>query len=215
MAQHPLLEGVTWTYHAGFRIDRDGKVIYLDPWRLSTTIATADVVFITHPHFDHFDLSDLQKVVGPNTKLVMPPDCEYSGPGQVIHAQPGQSLTVEGIQVQVIHAYNINKEYHPREKNWLGYVLTVGGVTFLHPGDTDDTPELRAVSNIHVAFVPVSGTYVMTASEAAAAMNAIQPQVAVPMHWGAIIGSRADAEQFRDLFNGTTVILDPADGQTA
>ncbi len=191
-------EHITWLGHDGFKIVAGGKVVYLDPFQLRGTPEPADVVLVTHEHFDHCSPKDLDLIVKPSTVLVAAAVCERELAGRpCTFVRPGDVTEVDGLTIEAVPAYNIGKSFHPAGEPRVGYVLTVEGQRIYHAGDTDDTPELRALRNIDVALVPVSGMYVMTAEEAAAAVNAFRPKLAVPMHYGAIIGSRDDAERFR------------------
>jgi L-ascorbate metabolism protein UlaG (beta-lactamase superfamily) len=178
-----------------------GKVIWIDPFRLSVDGPKADLIFITHAHGDHLSPDDLAKVVKADTIAVGPPDC--IAPVPVPEAQkravaPGQSHDIEGIHVEVVPAYNIDKPFHPKTNNWVGYILELDGRRIYHAGDTDRIPELKDI-RADVAMLPVGGTYTMDAEEAAQAiLEDIKPAMAVPIHY-TVVGSEADAERFRDL----------------
>jgi len=193
-----LTSGITWLGHDGFRIEAGGKVIYIDPFKIKDGPA-ADVVLITHDHFDHNSPEDIAKVAGAGTVIVGPEsvvevyaqDTDFECKTRSI--APGEKLELEDLTVEGVPAYNTNKKFHPKAEGWLGYVIEVGGRRIYHAGDTDLIPEMGGLENIDVALLPVSGTYVMTADEACEAA----PKVAIPMHWGEIVGEAADAEAFR------------------
>ena len=193
-----------WLGHAGFLLRVAGKSIYIDPYRCGSG-APADVVLITHDHYDHFSPEDLRRVCGDRTKLVGPARVAEQVKGPVISVSPGEAVEIDGIDVQAVAAYNTNKLnsdgklFHPREAGGVGYVITAGGRRTYHAGDTDVIPEMDAATGVDVALLPVSGTYVMTPVEAAEAARRIQPALAIPMHWGTIVGSREDAEHFSRL----------------
>ncbi len=197
---------ITWLGHDGFKFKK-GKVVYIDPYQLKAAHEPADVVCVTHEHFDHLSAGDLKKVVTPNTTIVTIPAC--AGAAQGLHAKdirivkPGDALQIEGIGIKAVAAYNTSKfrspgnPFHPQADGKVGFVLTFGSVRIYHAGDTDQIPEMADAKGVDVALLPVSGTYVMTGAEAVQACNAIQPKLAIPMHYGAIVGSDADAETFR------------------
>lgn len=201
-----MLETVHWLGHAAFRLTGE-KVIYIDPWQLGEA-EPADIILITHDHHDHCSPEDVARIRGPHTTVVAPASCARKLGGDVRVVKPGEQLVVQGVPIETVPAYNINKSFHPRQEGGVGYLVTLSGQRIYHAGDTDDTPELEAVK-ADVALLPVGGKYTMTAAEAAAAANAMQPGVAVPMHWGTIVGTREDAERFRELCKGTARIMEP------
>jgi len=195
-----MLDRFTWYRQSAYLWRGDGINVYIDPWGV-TGDPPADVVFITHAHSDHFNPDDLEKVVRQgSTKLVAPHDVANELSGDVTPVAPGDSVEVAGIRVQCVPAYNVVEsriQAHPRENNWVGYVLDLGGTTYYHAGDTDHVPELESVT-ADVSLVPIGGEpYVMTAPEAAELVKAQSPKLAVPMHYGYVIGTPADAETFR------------------
>lgn len=202
-----------WLGHDGFRIVAGGKVIYTDPYQLSKAQHNkkdADVVFISHNHFDHLSMDDLRHVIGKKTSVVAAKECvdqlKAAGAAEVKGVAPGERLAVQGLQVEVLAAYNTNKKFHPKADGKVGYVITAGNMRVYHTGDADDIPEMIAAKP-DVALVPVSGTYVMTAEEAARAVNEkIKPkQLAIPMHYGSIVGSEQDAKKFKQLVTACPV----------
>ncbi len=197
-----MLENAHWLGHDSFRFD--GTVtVYVDPWKLPPGQPQADVVLVTHDHFDHLSLPDLEAIAGPDTVVVGP----ASVTAQVkdlptVTLAPGESTGVRGVAVEAVPAYNLDKfrepgrPFHPREDGYVGFVFTLDGVRYYHAGDTDAVPEMLDV-RCDVAFLPVSGTYVMTHGEACDACDMVTAQVAVPMHYGDIVGDAGDAEAFR------------------
>ncbi len=167
------LQGLSWLGHASFRWSRAGKTVYLDPWKLSSEPHDADLVLITHPHFDHLDPADIAKVSGPKTEVVTVAECaaklkEAGFSGTVRVVKPGDRVEVKGIPVEVVPAYNTDKNFHLKESGWAGFIVELDGVRLYHAGDTDFIPEMKEIKT-DVALLPVSGTYVMTAEEAARA----------------------------------------------
>jgi L-ascorbate metabolism protein UlaG (beta-lactamase superfamily) len=195
---------IHWLGHAGFRLNLAGKTIYIDPYRAPRG-PEADLILITHDHFDHFSPEDLEQLLGKGTRVIGPATVTEQLKGAVVTIAPGESVELLGIDITAVAAYNTNKldsdgkPFHPRESGWVGYVVTGGGNRIYHSGDTDVIPELDQAGGADVALLPVSGTYVMTAVEAAEAARRIDPTLAIPMHWGTLIGSREDAEQFAEL----------------
>jgi L-ascorbate metabolism protein UlaG (beta-lactamase superfamily) len=204
------VDNIHWIGHASFRIE-DGKAqIYLDPWKLPAGSPKASVVLITHGHSDHYSPEDIAKIEQPGTVFVAPADVAVKLKGKtVVTASPGQKYQAGGLTVEAVPAYNRNKAFHPRSNNWLGYIVTLStGVRVYHSGDSDAIPEMEALT-VDVALMPCGGTYTMTAAEMAAAANLFKPKVLIPMHWGDIVGSKADAETVKRIFAGTTVIKTP------
>lgn len=206
-----LLRGVTRGHQATFLI-ADGKVIWIDPFRVGAGDPKADIVFITHAHGDHLSASDAAKVLKPSTIAVGPPDCVSQVPvaddTKRVRVAPGETHTIDGIRVEVVPAYNITRSGHPRANNWVGYIIEVGGRRLYHAGDTDRIPEMKAI-RADVTLLPVGGTYTMDAEEAAAAVNEdLKPTVAVPMHY-TMVGSEADAVRFSQLVTAATVQIMP------
>ena len=193
-----MLERFTWYRQSAYLWQGDGINVYIDPWGV-TGDPPADVVFITHAHFDHYNPESLEKVVGTRTKLVAPHDVARDLSGDVTAVAPGESLEVAGIKVRTVPAYNTAEdrlEAHPQANDWVGYVLDLGGTAYYHAGDTDHLPELDQVK-ADVTFLPIGGTYTMEAPEAAGLAKAISPRLAVPMHYGFVVGTPADAETFK------------------
>jgi len=191
--------------HACFRIRGNDLTIYIDPFGLKEP-DKADLVLITHSHHDHCSLKDIEKIKTEDTSIVVPENCPLGG--NVLHMKPGDQISVKGIGIEGVPAYNIDKPFHPREKQNLGYIMTLEGKRIYHAGDTDFIPEMKAI-HCDIALLPVSGTYVMNASEAGEAADTIRPSlVAIPMHYGSgIIGTPEDAEAFKRM-TGVHVVFD-------
>ena len=214
-----LLDALDWLGHSGFRIRAGKAVVYIDPYRVPDGSPPADLILITHGHYDHFSPQDIERLSKQGTWLVGPPAVAERVSGQVHSIAPGELLDdelVRGVHVAAVAAYNTSKRdadgnvFHPREAGWVGYELTVWGERLYHSGDTDVIPEMDAVTGVDVALLPVSGVYVMTAQEAAEAARRIQPRVAVPMHWGEHIGTEADARAFAEKASVDVRILERA-----
>jgi L-ascorbate metabolism protein UlaG (beta-lactamase superfamily) len=204
--------GFQWLGHDGFRITFGGKTVYTDPYKLGPqhNKKDADLVLISHDHFDHLSLEDLARVVGSKTQIVAAKECAGKlkgiGAAEIKSVSPGDRVSVQGLTVEAFPAYNTNKTFHPKADGKVGFVLTANNVRIYHAGDTDDIPEMTNV-NPDIALVPVSGTYVMNAEEAARAVNQkIKPkQLAIPMHYGSIVGNDKDAKTFSELVTACPV----------
>jgi L-ascorbate metabolism protein UlaG (beta-lactamase superfamily) len=195
------LEGIQWLGHASFRIRTRAGIVYVDPYRVHEG-PPADLILITHDHFDHFSRDDVVRLAGEGTVAIAPPTVAEQLKGPTISVSPGETVEVRELEITALPAYNTNKldssgrPFHPREAGWLGFVLRDGGRRIYHSGDTDVIPEMDQAAGVDVALLPVSGTYVMTAAEAAEAARRIDPAIAVPMHRGTVIGSDEDAQAF-------------------
>jgi len=198
---------IVWLGHASFRIESDHGIVYIDPWKLVKSVP-ADYILITHSHFDHLSLDDIKKIRKPDTIIVGPPDVAEQL-DDVVKISPGDTKKVGRITVEGIRAYNPKKEFHPRNNNWLGYVVDVNGYRIYHSGDADVIPEMGGLNGVDVALLPVGGTYTMDPSEAAEAVKLIKPKKAIPMHWGDIIGGMENATEFSQLADCKVEILDP------
>ncbi|MGE5198926.1 MAG: MBL fold metallo-hydrolase [Rhodospirillaceae bacterium] len=204
------VDNIHWLGHASFRIQDGTAQIYIDPWKLPAGSPKAAVVLITHDHFDHYSPEDIARIAQPGTVFVAPADVAAKLKGKtVVTASPGGAYDAGGVKVEAVPAYNRDKDFHPRSNNWLGYVVTLStGVRVYHSGDSDAVPEMEALK-VDVAMMPCGGTYTMTAAEMATAASGFKPRVLIPMHWGDIVGSKADAETVKNVFAGTTVIKTP------
>ena len=185
--------------HDGMRID-GSTVVIVDPFRVSS-VKSADLILITHEHFDHCSPEDVEKIRKSDSVILADAKAAKNLKGDVRVVAPGERLTVKGVEIEVGPAYNTNKQFHPRAAGMLSFVFTLDGVRYYHSGDTDFIPEMKEL-DVDVAFLPVSGTYVMTADEAAQAARAIKPKVAVPMHYGELVGSDEDAAKFKKALEG-------------
>jgi L-ascorbate metabolism protein UlaG (beta-lactamase superfamily) len=212
MLEHGGIE-FHWLGHDGFKIVAGGKTVYIDPYKLSAAHrmkSDADLVLISHDHFDHMSLEDLSHIVNSSTVVACAKECASKlgkvGASAIKGISPGEKGTLQGVAIEAIPAYNTNKTFHPKADGKLGFVITLANTRIYHCGDTDEIPEM-ASAHPDVALVPVSGTYVMTAAEAAQAVNErIKPkQLAIPMHYGSIVGSEKDAKLFASKVTACTV----------
>ncbi len=195
------LRGIEWLGHASFRIRTRAGVVYIDPYRVEDA-PPADLILITHDHFDHFSRADILRLAGRRTTAIGPATVMEQLRGRTVSVRPGETFEFDELEIEALPAYNTNKldssgkPFHSREAGWLGFVLRDGPRRIYHSGDTDVIPEMDQAAGVDVALLPVSGTYVMSPLEAAEAARRIDPAVAVPMHWGTTIGTEEDAQEF-------------------
>ena len=200
-----MLENIEVLYHSSIRIDKE-KIIYIDPFKIDKNYNDADIVFITHDHYDHYSEEDIDKVINENTTIIIPEELLTNllrkgiNKNAIITVEPNEKYMVQGIKFETIPAYNTNKIFHPKENGWVGYIITLDDIRYYIAGDTDITEENRKVK-CDVAFVPVGGTYTMDFKEAAQLINEIQPKIAVPIHYGSVVGTKQDATDFIKLLH--------------
>jgi L-ascorbate metabolism protein UlaG (beta-lactamase superfamily) len=191
-----------WKGQSGFFLDA-GKKIYIDPFKL-TGGEKADLILITHSHYDHCSIEDLKKIVKNGTIVICSGDCcsKFNHMEEKIDLkviEPGQGIQIEKIKIIAVPAYNVNNKGHDKAEYWNGYIVEIEGLRIYHAGDTDLIPEMSRLGKIDVALLPVGGTYTMDVNEAVKAASIIKPGLAVPMHFGSIVGSREDGLRFQEL----------------
>ena len=200
-----MLNNIEVLYHSSIRINKE-KTIYIDPFKIDRNYNDADIIFITHDHYYHYSEEDIDKVINENTVIVIPEELltkvlkKGINKNAIITVEPNQKYMVQGIKFETVPAYNTNKTFHPKENGWVGYVIEINGIKYYIAGDTDITEENKKVK-CDVAFVPVGGTYTMDFKEAAQLVNQIQPKVAIPIHYGSVVGTKQDAEEFIKLLH--------------
>jgi len=190
---------LTWFGHDTFLIEAD-KTVYTDPFILPANPKKADLILITHDHYDHCDASKVRQIQKAGTVIVTTPDCASKLSGDIKTIKPGQNMTIGNILIRAIPAYNIGKQFHPKSSNWVGFIFTVSGTTFYIAGDTDFIPEMKGLKP-DVALLPIGGNYTMDIEQAVSAVLAISPKIAIPMHYGTIDGTEADPVEFKEKVN--------------
>ena len=199
-----MVKDIHWLGHDTFKIVGE-KVIYTDPFNIKKK-DTADIILITHEHFDHCSPGDVKALQGPKTVIVTTPDCAKKLSGNIKTVRAGDKITVEGIEIEAVPSYNTNKNFHPKDNEWVGYIFTVRGQRIYLAGDTDYIPEMKNIK-VDIALLPVSGTYVMTAQEAVKAALDINPRIAIPMHYDSIVGTKDDAKTFASGLKGKIEVV--------
>ena len=200
-----MLENIEVLYHSSIRINKE-KIIYIDPFKINKNYNDADIIFITHDHYDHYSEEDIDKVINENTTIIIPDELltkllrKGINKNAIITVEPNKNYMVQGIKFETISAYNTNKTFHPKENGWVGYIIIINGIRYYIAGDTDITEENKQVK-CDVAFVPVGGTYTMDFKEASSLINEIKPKIAIPIHYGSIVGTEQDAIDFIRLLH--------------
>ena len=198
-----MLNNIEVLCHNSIKINK-GKVIYFDPFKITQNYNDADIIFITHSHYDHYSEEDINKVIKKDTVIIAPKDLknqlEQNKITNIILVEPNNKYEVEGIKFETIPAYNTNKKFHPKENNWVGYIVEIENNKYYIAGDTDITEENKKVK-CDIAFIPVGGTYTMDYKEAAELTNIIKPKIVVPTHYGSIVGTKQDSVNFAKLIN--------------
>ena len=197
------IDNITVNTQNSIRISSKAMVIYIDPLEIRDEKHDADIILITHDHYDHFSPEDIKKVAKPDSILVVPEkmfsktQALGDAVSQTETVKPSEHYNINGLEFETVPAYNILKPFHPKSAGWVGYILRIDGKRIYIAGDTDATKEAKAVK-CDIALVPVGGTYTMDAKKAAELINTIQPEIAVPVHYGSIVGKPADGKVFAE-----------------
>ena len=192
-----LLRRIHWLGHASFRIQED-PVVYIDPWKVASRALTARLVLITHGHYDHLSRQDIERVRGSQTTVIMPPSAAATFGSEAVTLGPGDTYVVDDVTVTAVAAYNMDKAFHPKDNDWLGYHIQYPDGSIYHAGDTDLIPEMNDV-RADIALLPIGGTYTMNADDAVEAALRVHASIVIPMHWGDVVGVEADARRFEEL----------------
>ncbi len=196
-----------WLGHSGFKIT-NSKVIYIDPFNIPPNSEKADLILLTHSHYDHCSFLDIQKIIKEETKIVLTADCQskilrFDFPIKMEIVGPGREFSYGEIKISTLPAYNLDKPFHAKSEEWIGYLLKIGKVLIYHAGDTDKIPEMQKLTGHGdkklIALLPIGGRFTMDVEEAVEAAKLIKPFLAVPMHYGSIVGSKEDAKEFVEL----------------
>ena len=203
-----MLDKIYWLGHSSIKIKGE-KTVYIDPWKLRDS-DPADLILISHSHGDHLSPGDVEKIYKDDTVIITTEDCAAQLSGDLRVVKPGDEIQVGEIKVKAVPSYNTNKAFHPRQNKWVGFIITMEGNRIYYCGDTDFIPEMKEIE-ADIMIVPVGGTYTMTAEEAAGAVNLIKPGIAIPVHYGDIVGSIKDAKKFKALCEVPVEIKAPHD----
>ncbi|NMB66959.1 MBL fold metallo-hydrolase [Candidatus Woesearchaeota archaeon] len=201
--------GLYWLGHSGFLIKTD-KIIYIDPYQINENSEKADIIFITHSHYDHCSFEDIKKIVKKNTKIILTADSQskitrLSIPVEIKIVEPNKEFFIDNIKVNTIPAYNIENQGHEKTEGWVGYIIRIKNVIIYHAGDTDFIPEMNNLTGYNqknvkfITLMPISGRFTMNIDEALEAVKKIKPFLVIPMHYGNIVGTKEDAEEFTSL----------------
>ena len=195
-----------WKGHSCFLIQTEDKNIYIDPYKLKAGSGNikADVILITHSHYDHCSIEDLRRIVKDGTIIIGSPDCTSSLTKleeklDVKVIEPGKGIKIENIKIGAVPAYNTNKSFHSKSEYWNGYLIDIDGLKIYHAGDTDIIPEMSKLSKIDIALLPIDGKFTMNAEEAVKSAKIIKPKIAIPMHYGTLAENSEDAKRFAEL----------------
>ena len=194
---------ITVNSNNSVRIELDGKIIYVDPYEIEGSPEDADYIFLTHDHYDHFSLDDINKILKRETAFIVPMPMDKkvrknTAAGINYPVVPGKSYEVNGLSFETVAMYNKLKPFHPKKAGWCGYIINVSGNRIYIAGDIDDIDEAFAVS-CDIAMVPIGGFYTMNYKEAAGLINKIKPKVAIPTHYGKVVGKVSYGEDFKKL----------------
>ena len=188
--------------HSSIKITK-GIIIYIDPFRINEEKHDADLILITHDHYDHYSPEDINKVIKEDTIIIAPKTVkELNNKENIIFVEPNKTYNIKGYKIVTVPAYNINKHFHPKENNWVGYIIEMEDLKYYIAGDIDITPENKQVE-CDVALIPIGGTYTMDYKEASELINIIKPKIAIPTHYGSIVGDITDGEKFEKLVDNT------------
>lgn len=206
-----MIEKITINTQSSIRIEWD-KIIYFDPYKINTAFHDADYIFITHDHYDHYDIDSINNILKEDTKIIIPDSMASSVLGifpskNIIGVLPNEIYQIDNINIETIPSYNINKEYHPISKKWVGYIISLDDKRLYISGDTDITPENTKVKS-DIILIPIGGKFTMNYKEAAELTNIIKPQIVIPTHYGSIVGTKEDFDKFISLLDNNITCID-------
>ncbi len=198
-----MLENVNVLYHSSIVLK---DYIYIDPYKIKNEIHNAKYVFITHSHYDHFDIEDIKKVMNDKTVFFVTKDCRENlikigvNSSNIKCVFPNEKYKLDDIMIQTVRAYNVNKEFHKKDNDWVGYIITIDNIRYFIPGDTDINEHNKNIK-CDVLFVPIGGTYTMDYIEGAKFANGIKPKYVIPIHYNSIVGTKEDGDKFKSLLD--------------
>jgi L-ascorbate metabolism protein UlaG (beta-lactamase superfamily) len=193
-----MLDKIHWLGHSSFFIESSKVNIYIDPFKLKDDLPKADIILITHDHFDHCSGEDVKKIHQFDTIIVGPKAIASKLSYPIKTIKPGELMRLDDVVIDAVHAYNPDKKLHPKSDDYLGYIVSVDNTKIYHAGDTGYIPEMKNIK-ADICLLPIGGTYTMDAKEASQAADMINPKIAIPMHFGSIVGQKSDAEEFKKL----------------
>lgn len=191
--------------HSSIRIEGE-KVIYIDPYKIQNITNDADYIFITHSHYDHFSPEDIEKVIKKDTVIIVPEEMEniaeeiLKDEQRLYVVEPGNFHMLGSLDFETIPAYNNEKEFHPKEKCWVGYNIKIEDTWCYIAGDTDVTEENKKVK-CDIALLPIGGTYTMDYKKAIELVQSINPKAVIPTHYGCIVGDKELGDKFKEKLN--------------
>lgn len=197
---------IKWLGHSGFLI-KNSKTIYIDPYNIKTNSEKADLILITHSHYDHCSVADMNKIIKEGTKIILPADCQskitrFEIPIKMQIIEPNQEVSYGNIKIATLPAYNIDKPFHSKDECWVGYLIKINGLLIYHAGDTDSIPEMQKLTGYNeklIALLPIGGRFTMSPEETIEAAKIIKPSIVIPMHYGSVVGTNEDAKEFQEL----------------
>ena len=206
-----MIEGIKINCHSSIKIAKD-KIVYIDPFRINEVPHDADYIFITHSHYDHFSVQDILKVAKIDTVFISTEDTKSSlelmgiPQEQIVIVEPNKNYELKDIKFETVPSYNENKKYHPKENNWVGYIIKLNGVKYYIAGDTDNISEIQNIK-CDIAFLPIGGEFTMNPQEAAELANKIECKLVIPTHYAELVGTKEDLDEFIRLTNKEIKVL--------
>ena len=207
MNAEEIIKNIKFLGHATVKLKIAEKIIFVDPWKIKDTEEKADIILVTHPHFDHYSEEDIKKIAKDTTVLISCKDVvSQTSLKNKRQIQPFEETKIDDITIQGFPAYNVNKSFHPKSNNWLGFVIRHNDVSIYIAGDSDVIEEAKQLK-VNIMILPVGGTYTMTDKEAAELVNLTKPDYAIPIHYGDIVGSIQNAQNFKNFVSPPTKVV--------
>jgi len=207
MNAEEIIKNIKFLGHATVKLKIAEKIIFVDPWKIKDTEEKADIILVTHPHFDHYSEEDIKKIAKDTTVLISCKDVvSQTSLKNKRQIQPFEETKIDDITIQGFPAYNVNKSFHPKSNNWLGFVIRHNDVSIYIAGDSDVIEEAKQLK-VNIMILPVGGTYTMTDKEAAELVNLTKPDYAIPIHYGDIVGNIQNAQNFKNFVSPPTKVV--------